>query len=94
MVSTLRAASPAGIGWISRCVPARGRVPGDAARNVLTIAVTVGALALGQFYGPLLAGSLLGLPGARLVLRIGPRRDQRVDEQRAGQQRRAGDACR
>ncbi|MGV2346530.1 MAG UNVERIFIED_CONTAM: host specificity factor TipJ family phage tail protein [Methylobacterium ajmalii] len=37
---------------------------GDAARNVLTIAVTVGALALGQFYGPLLAGSLLGLPGA------------------------------
>lgn len=41
-------------------------VPGDDGllRNVLTIAVTVGALALGQFYGPLLAGSLLGLPGA------------------------------
>ncbi|AWN55069.1 phage tail protein [Methylobacterium sp. 17Sr1-1] len=37
---------------------------GDAMRNVLTIAVTVGAIALGQFYGPLLAGSLLGLPGA------------------------------
>lgn len=37
---------------------------GDAMRNVLSIAVTVGAIALGQFYGPLLAGSLLGLPGA------------------------------
>ncbi|ACL61423.1 conserved hypothetical protein [Methylobacterium nodulans ORS 2060] len=37
---------------------------GDIMRNVLTIAVTVGALALGQFYGPMLAGSLLGLPGA------------------------------
>lgn len=35
-------------------------VPGnDVLRNVLTIAVTVGALALGQFYAPTLAGSLL-----------------------------------
>lgn len=37
---------------------------GDILRNVLTIAVTVGAIALGQFYAPVLAGSLLGLPGA------------------------------
>jgi hypothetical protein len=37
---------------------------GDILRNVLTIAVTVGAIALGQFYAPALAGSLLGLPGA------------------------------
>lgn len=40
-------------------------VPGDdVLRNVLTIAVTVGALALGQFYAPALAGSLLGFGGA------------------------------
>ncbi len=40
-------------------------VPGDdLLRNVLTIAVTVGALALGQFYAPALAGSLLGFGGA------------------------------
>lgn len=40
-------------------------VPGDdVLRNVLTIAVTVGALALGQFYAPALAGSLLGVGGS------------------------------
>ncbi|GJD73337.1 TipJ family phage tail tip protein [Methylobacterium goesingense] len=40
-------------------------VPGDdILRNVLTIAVTVGALALGQFYAPALAGSLLGIGGS------------------------------
>lgn len=40
-------------------------VPGDdVLRNVLTIAVTVGALALGQFYAPALAGSLLGIGGS------------------------------
>ncbi|KQO76417.1 hypothetical protein [Methylobacterium sp. Leaf88] len=40
-------------------------VPGDdILRNVLTIAVTVGALALGQFYAPALAGSLLGVGGS------------------------------
>lgn len=40
-------------------------IPGDdILRNVLTIAVTVGALALGQFYAPALAGSLLGIGGS------------------------------
>ncbi|WP_430914064.1 host specificity factor TipJ family phage tail protein [Methylobacterium sp. sgz302541] len=46
------------------CVLIRA-VPGnDVLRNVLTIAVAVSAVALGQFYAPALAGSLLGLPGA------------------------------
>lgn len=41
-------------------------VPGDSGvlRNVLLVAISIAAVAAGQFYGPLLAGSLLGLPGA------------------------------
>lgn len=49
----------AGAQVLIRAVPA-----GDIMRNVLTIAVTVAAIAAGQFYAPLLANSLVFGAGA------------------------------